>query len=101
LEANGDSPGAVEQADLSTQERRMKQLLGVADLKDAKILDFGCGTGHLLKVLRESGGFSGEYHGYDITPGLIELASKKFPDARFEVRNIFEEGIAESFDFVL
>lgn len=101
LAANGDSPGAVEQSNLSTQERRMRQISAIGDLRHAKVLDFGCGTGHLLTVLENEFEFAGDYHGYDITPGLIDLAREKFHNQSFEVRNIFEDGIPERFDYVL
>lgn len=97
---HGDGPEAVQQRDVSTQERRMESLLQVGDIHKAKILDFGCGTGHFLSVIEKLHGFEGEYVGYDITPGLIDVAKKKFPESRFEVRNIFEEGVPEDFDYV-
>lgn len=101
LAENGDGPGAVEQADVETQERRMFMLCEAGDLKTAKLLDFGCGTGHLLTVLQANLGFEGVYVGYDITLELLEVARKKHPSARFEVRDVLQEGIEEEFDFVL
>lgn len=96
----GDSPEATQQADRITQERRMLKLLEVGDVSKSRILDFGCGTGQLLAVIRNSVDFTGGFTGYDITPGLIAIAKRKFPDEEFEVRNIFEEGVQEDFDYI-
>jgi SAM-dependent methyltransferase len=97
----GDAPEATQWRDRATQERRMRILAEVGDLASAKILDFGCGTGHLLALLRESCGFAGEYVGYDLSPEMVRLAAGKFPEARFECRNIFVDGVGEDFDYVL
>jgi SAM-dependent methyltransferase len=97
---HGYSPHAVQQSSAQTQERRLNVLLeGFTDYKHKKILDFGCGTGHLLRVLQQQG-FSGEYVGYDISAGLIKLAREHNVGGRFELRNIFEQPPEESFDLV-
>jgi SAM-dependent methyltransferase len=101
---HGDSPAAVQWADSATQERRMDVLAGIAPLTSAKILDFGCGTGHLLTYLESMGG-CGEYVGYDLVPEMVELAAAKFPHARFEVVDVLAPTRApaapEQFDYVL
>jgi ubiquinone/menaquinone biosynthesis C-methylase UbiE len=101
LRTHGDTPQATQQADILSQEQRMRLLCQVADLRKAKILDFGCGTGHLLDFMRRECGFIGQYVGYDITQAMIDQASAKHKDARFERRNILESGIPEDFDAVL
>ncbi len=97
----GDSPEGTQQADVATQEQRMRILCQAGDLRRAKVLDFGCGTGHLLAFLRRECAFDGEYVGYDISPDMIDIATNKFPDARFERRNVLADGVPEDFDFVL
>ena len=50
LDEFGDSPGAVQQSSWETQERRFAVLADVAALdllRDADVLDFGCGLGHI------------------------------------------------------
>ena len=100
LDEHGDTPPGVKWRDRETQERRMEILAEVGDLRTAKILDFGCGTGHLLDFLRRTR-FSGEYVGYDLSSDMIALATRKFPDARFETRDVLDSGLAEYFDYVL
>lgn len=75
-------------------------LTEIADLRLAKVLDFGCGTGYLLDVLRRQG-FSGEYVGYDLVAEALDVAQAKHPDARFELRDILRDGMTERFDYIL
>jgi ubiquinone/menaquinone biosynthesis C-methylase UbiE len=42
-----------------------------------KILDYGCGNGRLLEILKEK---KVEYVGVDISQKLIDLAKEKYPD---------------------
>jgi SAM-dependent methyltransferase len=97
----GDTAQGVQWRDRRSQERRMAVLAEVGDLRKAKILDLGCGTGHLYVFLREHLDLQGEYVGYDITPEMVAAAQKKLPDVRIENRDILAEGIPENFDYVL
>lgn len=97
---HGDTPGAAQWSDETTQDRRLRVLCEVADLKNATILDFGCGTGRLYQLLAAEG-FTGSYTGYDVAPELIDAAQKKFPAARFECRDVFAEGVGGEFDYAL
>lgn len=101
LEEHGDSPRGVQWTDTETQERHMAILTEVGDLRSAKVLDFGCGTGHLLVFMQHHLAFTGEYVGYDLSARMISTAQKKFPGIRFEQRDILAEGISEDFDYVL
>jgi len=97
---HGYSPNATQQSCLATQEKRLQVLLEMpGNFKGAKVLDFGCGTGHLLAVLEQSG-FEGEYVGYDISSELLSIARAEHQSGRFELKNIFESPIEESFDWV-
>lgn len=100
LRAHGDGPQAVQMRDLPTQERRFEVLAQVGLPPDARVLDFGCGTGHLLEFLRRSCGYRGEYVGYDLAADLLAVARTKFPRVQFERRDIFADGMPEEFDYV-
>jgi len=39
--------------------------------------------------------------GYDVVPAYVEACRTSYPEARFECRNIFEEGIDGTFDTVV
>lgn len=97
---HGDNAHAAQQRDRATQEQRMRMLAQVGDIRHAKILDFGCATGHLLTFLRGEFGFAGEYVGYDLSEEMVKIAREKFPEARFERRDVLADGIDEQFDFV-
>lgn len=98
--AHGYSHHAVQQSSIETQERRFQILLeGFPEFQHKKILDFGCGAGHLLGLLKRVG-FAGEYVGYDLSAELLKLARENHPEGRFELRNILQERIPERFDLV-
>jgi len=100
LHKYGDGPSAVQQRDRTTQEGRMAILAQVGELSNAKVLDFGCGTGHLLTWLKGMN-FEGEYVGIDICSDMVKAALNKFPSVRFEARDLLSHGLTEDFDFVL
>ncbi|MBU3848350.1 MAG: class I SAM-dependent methyltransferase [Candidatus Acinetobacter avistercoris] len=98
---HGYSPSATQQSSIETQEKRLNVLLGmISNLNGKKILDFGCGTGHLLSLLKNNG-FNGSYVGYDISTELLKLASQRYPEGRFELKNILEQPVDESFDWII
>ena len=78
---------------------RFEILCSLWNLNHASILDVGCGFGDFYGFLRKRGveGFS--YLGVDINPALIDVAASLYPDARFEVANIAEAHLPESFDY--
>jgi SAM-dependent methyltransferase len=62
-------------------ERAM--LAAFADLAgDGPVLDAGCGPGQVTAYLRELGL---DAFGIDLSPGMIEVAGRDYPDLRFEV----------------
>lgn len=101
VKQHGDAAESAQYADRETQERRMEVLCEIGVTKDSKVLDFGCGTGQMLNLLKRMIGFEGEYVGYDISDEAIEFARSANPDGRFEVRNILDQPAKETFDFVL
>ncbi len=67
------------------------------------LLDVGCGLGDLYGWLKAEGTLSRNkisYTGFDIAPKLIEAAKKKYPDGRFETRDILEDRHAPKFDYI-
>jgi SAM-dependent methyltransferase len=79
---------------------RFKQLESVGDINGSKILDLGSGLGDFYKYLKDKQ-YDFEYVGYDISPDLVAIANKNYPEAKFEVRDIQQEDISESFDYVV
>jgi trans-aconitate methyltransferase len=90
---------AVRWLDETGQARRFEVLCEVGDLEGATLADVGCGLGDLFGHLRARGA-SARYVGYDITPGMVEAARAKYPEARFELRDVLAEGLGGPFDYV-
>jgi SAM-dependent methyltransferase len=67
------------------------------------LLDVGCGLGDLYGWLKADGALSRNkigYTGFDIAPKMIEAARKKYPDGRFEARDILADRSAPRFDYI-
>jgi trans-aconitate methyltransferase len=78
-----------------------KLAAAVLELLDAqsgeRILDLGCGTGHLTAKIAETGA---EVVGIDRSPEMIRQAKEKYPSLRFEVMDAREIQLDGSFDAV-
>jgi SAM-dependent methyltransferase len=58
-----------------TAERYRRVLAAISPCEGQRVLDYGCGDGALLGLISPAVGASGETHGFDPTPGALELAS--------------------------
>jgi SAM-dependent methyltransferase len=67
---------------------------------DPSILDIGCGLASFYASLQAQGKRC-RYTGFDIVPEYIEFCRVQFPGGRFELRNVFEEGIDAVYDSVI
>ena len=78
-----------------------KLAAAVLELLDAKsgerILDLGCGTGHLTAKIAETGA---HVVGIDRSPEMIRQAKEKYPSLRFEVMDAREIQLDGNFDAV-
>jgi SAM-dependent methyltransferase len=98
------APDSV-RVDASPRAQRMRFAafgsLELADsLEGATILDVGCGVGDFWAYLTAQG-VRCDYLGVDVSSAMIERASAKFPDARFEVRDVLEWDPGRRFDYVI
>jgi SAM-dependent methyltransferase len=92
---------ATQWSDASGQRRRFDVLLNVmedADGEAPSLLDAGCGLGELYKATLEKK-IALSYTGIDIVPDYIDLARIRFPQARFEYKDIMD--MSEQFDYVV
>lgn len=62
-----------------------------------RILDVGCGTGHLTKLIAEAGA---EVVGVDSAPAMIKAAHAAYPDINFVVADAAHFSFKEPFDAV-
>lgn len=76
--------GSIEQ--FSDIENRQKRALRVIK-PGQSVIDVGCGYGRLLDLLRIQE-WKGQYVGYDVSPDLVSVARKWWPDYEFHVANL-------------
>ncbi|MCZ7543914.1 MAG: class I SAM-dependent methyltransferase [Anaerolineae bacterium] len=76
-----------------------EMLVGIADLRDAEVLDVGCGLGDLYAFLAVRGGV-GAYRGVDLAPDLVAAAQARHPGASFAVVDILASDL-EPADYVI
>ena len=62
----------------------------------SRILDIGCGTGHHVANLSAKGL---DVLGIDISPSMIKKAKENYPDYKFQVANVLENGSFEPNSF--
>ena len=78
-----------------------KMAAGLLDLLETKpgerILDLGCGTGHLTEQIADRGA---KVVGVDKSLEMIQQARAKFPSLQFEVMDAREIAFADPFDAV-
>lgn len=99
LMLHGDRPEAVRWS-AKGQLLHYESLMDIGRIEASdRILDFGCGKGDFYQFLRDRG-LASAYTGYDINPGLISLAEKKYPAARFRVFDIDKDEIDGEFDYI-
>ncbi|CAG0969883.1 MAG: class I SAM-dependent methyltransferase [Candidatus Methanoperedens sp.] len=79
---------------------RFKIMSEVGELNNHSILDLGCGFADFYQYLK-NGGINVDYTGYDIYPDFIHICRNKFPEARFEIKDIQTDTIHQKFDYVI
>ena len=62
----------------------------------SRVLEVGCATDDILASLDPTEGV-----GLDISPAMIELASRKHPELRFRVHDLMQGPIDERFDYAV
>jgi trans-aconitate methyltransferase len=75
-----------------------ENVLELLDVKrKERVLDLGCGTGHLTQRIQERGGI---VTGIDSSPEMIKLAKETYPDVDFEVADGADFSFEKPFDAV-
>lgn len=64
---------------------------GLFDLAGKHVLDVGCGIGMFYEFLRGNGIEIASYTGIDIVEPFVESNRERFPEARFEIVDIFRD----------
>jgi SAM-dependent methyltransferase len=107
LEKHGESYLALDWNSPESQRLRFKVLkeIFVYGRKSTgiSVLDVGCGFGDFYGFLKAEGVIHRNrisYTGYDIAPRILEVARRKYPDARFELKDVLEDRRVPKFDYV-
>jgi len=70
--------------------------------EQVSILDFGCGTGHLLEYIKDQNIQNIKYTGLDISLKLIDKCKEKFPDVDFICADILDQKtIIKNHDYII
>jgi len=83
-----------------TQVRRFAVLAEIGALAQTRVLDVGCGLGDFYGYLCDQGTWV-TYTGYDLVPDMVARASKRYPEARFIVRDVLQGLGDEPFDYIV
>ena len=97
---HGPTFASLNSGDENKQALRHQVLASALRGSKPSILEVGCGLGDFYRHLLRRGQDC-MYRGYDIVPDYIEECRRNFPEATFEVRNIFVEGIEGIYDSIV
>lgn len=105
LARHGDTHLGVRGGDAQTADIRYRLMLGLMPpMRQTRVslLDFGCGTSHLLDVIRQFGIDTIDYYGLDLSPAYIHIARQKHPEIPYYCVDILEPGVRlPSVDYVV
>lgn len=78
---------------------RIKKLLTIDNLNGKNVLDLGSGLGHFYSILKNEYPDS-HYTGIDIVPEMVEIASRKWPEAEFVLCDVLNDGFPKQYDYI-
>ena len=105
LEKHGDNHLGVDWPKLDDVDKRYKIMLDIIRLNqenEVTLLDFGCGTAHLLEYINKNEIKGIEYSGLDISQKFVDVAKAKFPDNLFYCIDFFDSNNKiKNFDYIV
>lgn len=100
LSEHGETYRSLDWGSHETQQNRFEVLAGIGVTEGDRILDVGCGLADFNAWLIEHKP-GVEYSGIDLTPGMVEKAKARFPDANILNRTVFDAALPiGSFDYL-
>jgi SAM-dependent methyltransferase len=96
----GDSIHTTGWYNIKTQEIRFKILSSIGELPQKAVLDLGCGLGDLFGYLQKKK-IELSYEGIDLSPNIIKLAKKKYPQAQFFCEDFLNPKFNKKYDYIL
>lgn len=107
LEKHGDNHLGVDWPKLDDVDTRYRIMLDIIRLNEkndslVSLLDFGCGTAHLLEYIKKYKFEEILYSGLDISQKFIDVAKKKYPNNSFYCIDILDLGNEiKNFDYII
>ncbi|WP_149206231.1 class I SAM-dependent methyltransferase [Flavobacterium johnsoniae] len=107
FDKHGDNHLGVDWPNKEDVDIRYKIMLDIIKLNDrndkqVSLLDFGCGTSHLLEYIHKNEMSTIDYSGLDISQKFINVAKNKYPNNTFYCLDIFEsENCLGNFDYII
>jgi len=101
FEEYGEGIRALRSGNRRRQKIRFDVLYTLGDMNNSSVLDLGCGFADFYSYLKKRGVRRVRYTGYDIVPEFIELDRRKYPEAKFEVRDMQEDPPKRKFDYIV
>lgn len=107
LEKHGDTHLGVDWPNLDDVYKRYKVMLDIIRVNEenhdtVSLLDFGCGTAHLLEYIKKNKYEKINYSGLDISQKFVDFAKKKYPDNSFYCLDILDSSNAiQNFDYIV
>jgi len=95
---HGDAAESAQYSSRDSQFRRFAALARIGNMRDKRILDYGCGTACLHEFLRQINQEPSSYHGVDIVEDFFPIASQKVPDGFFSLPDQISTG---NYDYAL
>ena len=86
----------------STEKQRIRHQVHATSLcgDRPEVLDIGCGLADFYRFLLAQGRPC-DYTGCDIVTEYVEACQRRHAEARFEIRNVFEDGIDGTYDTIV
>ncbi|MEO8769678.1 MAG: class I SAM-dependent methyltransferase [Ferruginibacter sp.] len=107
LEKHGDNHLGVDWPKAADVDKRYKVMTDIIRVNEDKrhlvsLLDFGCGTAHLLEYIKNNNLGQVLYSGLDISQKFVDVAKNKFPKNTFYTGDIFDETFSlPNFDYII
>jgi SAM-dependent methyltransferase len=107
LDEHGDTHLGVDWPNLEDVDKRYKVMLDCIRIHDdssnqVSLLDFGCGTAHLLAYIQKNNFQNIEYSGIDISQKFVDVSKNKYPETMFYCLDILEdEAQIPNFDYIV
>ncbi len=106
LDKHGDTHLGVDWPNEEDVLKRYKVMMELITLKGHKdnvtLLDFGCGTAHLLDYITNSGFEIVNYSGLDISKKFVNVCKSKYPDKTFVCGDVLNTDFTLAvFDYIV